>query len=59
LPPLTAAELPSTAIIRREARRSAIAHNKFMVLLTGNPQVPDQVWTGSTNVTDGGGPRRL
>jgi phosphatidylserine/phosphatidylglycerophosphate/cardiolipin synthase-like enzyme len=51
---ITAAELPSTAIIRREARRSAIAHNKFMVLLTGNPQVPDQVWTGSTNLTDGG-----
>jgi phosphatidylserine/phosphatidylglycerophosphate/cardiolipin synthase-like enzyme len=51
---ITAAELPSTAIIHREARRSAIAHNKFMVLLTGNPPIPDQVWTGSTNLTDGG-----
>jgi phosphatidylserine/phosphatidylglycerophosphate/cardiolipin synthase-like enzyme len=51
---ITAAELPSTAIIRREARRSAIAHNKFMVLLTGNPRAPEQVWTGSTNLTDGG-----
>jgi hypothetical protein len=27
---ITAAELPSTAIIRREARRSAIAHNKLV-----------------------------
>jgi PLD-like domain len=51
---IAAAELPSTAIIRREARPSTIAHNKFMVLLTGNPPTPDQVWTGSTNLTDGG-----
>ena len=36
------AELPPTAIIRREARRSAIAHNKFMVLLTGNPRTPNR-----------------
>jgi phosphatidylserine/phosphatidylglycerophosphate/cardiolipin synthase-like enzyme len=48
------AALPPTAIIRREARRSVIAHNKFMVLLTGNPRAPEQVWTGSTNLTDGG-----
>jgi phosphatidylserine/phosphatidylglycerophosphate/cardiolipin synthase-like enzyme len=48
------AALPPTAIIRREARRSAIAHNKFMVLLTGNPRAPEQVWTGSTNLTEGG-----
>jgi hypothetical protein len=50
---IAAAELPPTAIIRREARRSAIAHNKFMVLLTGDPPAPDQVWTGSTNLTEG------
>jgi hypothetical protein len=48
------AALPPTAIIPREARRSAIAHNKFMVLLTGNPLAPEQVWTGSTNLTEGG-----
>jgi phosphatidylserine/phosphatidylglycerophosphate/cardiolipin synthase-like enzyme len=48
------AELPSTAIIRREARRSAIAHNKSMVLLTGNPHARSGVWTGSANLTDGG-----
>jgi phosphatidylserine/phosphatidylglycerophosphate/cardiolipin synthase-like enzyme len=37
----------------RGARKSAIAHNKFMVHV---PQgaVPTQVWTGSTNLTDGG-----
>jgi phosphatidylserine/phosphatidylglycerophosphate/cardiolipin synthase-like enzyme len=51
---ITAAELPPTAIIRREARRSTIAHNKFMVLLTGNPPIPKQVWSGSTNLTEGG-----
>jgi phosphatidylserine/phosphatidylglycerophosphate/cardiolipin synthase-like enzyme len=48
------AGLPPTAIMPREARRSAIAHNKFMVLLTGNPPAPEQVWTGSTNLTEGG-----
>jgi phosphatidylserine/phosphatidylglycerophosphate/cardiolipin synthase-like enzyme len=51
---ITDAALPPTAIIPREARRSAIAHNKFMVLLTGNPLAPEQVWTGSTNLTEGG-----
>jgi hypothetical protein len=51
---IAAAGLPESAIIRREARRSSIAHNKFMVLLTGNPRTPEQVWTGSTNLTEGG-----
>jgi phosphatidylserine/phosphatidylglycerophosphate/cardiolipin synthase-like enzyme len=51
---IVAAELPSTAIIRRQARRLAIAHNKFMVRLIGASRVPEQVWTGSTNLTDGG-----
>ena len=44
---ITAAELPRTVIRCREARRSTIAHNKFMVLLTGNPPIPKQVWSGS------------
>jgi phosphatidylserine/phosphatidylglycerophosphate/cardiolipin synthase-like enzyme len=39
-------------VIPREATPSYIAHNKFVVLLEdGEPQ---QVWTGSTNITDGG-----
>jgi phosphatidylserine/phosphatidylglycerophosphate/cardiolipin synthase-like enzyme len=33
-------------------RRAQIAHNKFIVLLHGRR--PEQVWTGSTNVTEGG-----
>ncbi|HEU0163589.1 MAG TPA: phospholipase D-like domain-containing protein [Thermomicrobiales bacterium] len=37
---------------RREANRSYIAHNKFIVLIRGGK--PVSVWTGSTNVTDGG-----
>jgi len=48
---VTAAELPPTAILRRG---STIAHNKFMVLLTGHPPIPKQVWSGSTNLTEGG-----
>jgi phosphatidylserine/phosphatidylglycerophosphate/cardiolipin synthase-like enzyme len=37
----------------REARKSAIAHNKFMVHIPAGA-VPTQVWTGSTNLTLGG-----
>jgi phosphatidylserine/phosphatidylglycerophosphate/cardiolipin synthase-like enzyme len=47
------AGIPDSAIVKREARRSSIAHNKFMVLLTAAGK-PTQVWTGSTNLTDGG-----
>ena len=36
----------------REANPSFIAHNKFVVLLEDGQ--PRQVWTGSTNITDGG-----
>ncbi|HET7270625.1 MAG TPA: phospholipase D-like domain-containing protein, partial [Rubrobacter sp.] len=35
----------------REANSSFIAHNKFIVLLEDGK--PRQVWTGSTNITDG------
>jgi phosphatidylserine/phosphatidylglycerophosphate/cardiolipin synthase-like enzyme len=37
----------------REARRSAIAHNKFMVRVVGG-QGATEVWTGSTNLSLGG-----
>ncbi|CAG9933958.1 phospholipase D-like domain-containing protein [Candidatus Nitrotoga arctica] len=37
---------------QRTANPSAIAHNKFIVLLKDNQ--PQAVWTGSTNITDGG-----
>ena len=36
----------------RTRSRSAISHNKFMVLL--HNEEPVEVWTGSTNFTDGG-----
>ncbi len=36
----------------REANPSFISHNKFVVLLEDGE--PKEVWTGSTNVTDGG-----
>jgi phosphatidylserine/phosphatidylglycerophosphate/cardiolipin synthase-like enzyme len=38
--------------IPREANPSYIAHNKFIVLLKNNK--PVEVWTGSTNITQGG-----
>jgi phosphatidylserine/phosphatidylglycerophosphate/cardiolipin synthase-like enzyme len=37
----------------REARTSAIAHNKFMVRVPAG-STPTEVWTGSTNLTLGG-----
>jgi hypothetical protein len=39
-------------VIPRTATPSYIAHNKFVILLEDGE--PRQVWTGSTNVTDGG-----
>jgi phosphatidylserine/phosphatidylglycerophosphate/cardiolipin synthase-like enzyme len=39
-------------VIPRTRSRSAISHNKFMVLLHNGE--PVEVWTGSTNFTDGG-----
>ncbi len=38
-------------VIPREANKSAISHNKFILLLKGDE--PVQVWTGSTNITRG------
>ena len=48
------AGIPVPNIIRREARPNNIQHNKFMVLLKGASKAPKQVWTGSTNISDGG-----
>ena len=46
--------LPKTSMFLREARTNAIQHNKFMVLLKGRQKKPAEVWTGSTNISDGG-----
>jgi phosphatidylserine/phosphatidylglycerophosphate/cardiolipin synthase-like enzyme len=46
--------LPKGRIHLREARTSSIAHNKFMVLLRGKGRKAAEVWTGSTNISDGG-----
>lgn len=50
------AKIPKKNIILREARASSIQHNKFMVRLVkkGAKLVPEEVWTGSTNISDGG-----
>jgi phosphatidylserine/phosphatidylglycerophosphate/cardiolipin synthase-like enzyme len=47
-------KLPKKSVIWREAKPNDIAHNKFMVLLKGKRKLPDAVWTGSTNLSDGG-----
>lgn len=48
------AGLPKASIILREAKPGNIQHNKFMVLLRGKSKAPAEVWTGSTNLSDGG-----
>lgn len=47
-------QLPGANVILREAKPNDIQHNKFMVLLKGKARVPSEVWTGSTNISDGG-----
>lgn len=49
---IAAAGFPEGTIIPREARVSAIAHNKFLVV--SRRGLPTAVWTGSTNLTMGG-----
>lgn len=46
--------LPKASVFLRQARTNAIQHNKFMVLLKGPQKKPAEVWTGSTNLSDGG-----
>jgi phosphatidylserine/phosphatidylglycerophosphate/cardiolipin synthase-like enzyme len=51
---LKAARIARKFVVLREARKNDIQHNKFMVFLKGKNRVPTQVWTGSTNISDGG-----
>jgi phosphatidylserine/phosphatidylglycerophosphate/cardiolipin synthase-like enzyme len=41
-------------IIQRSARKSVISHNKFLVYQPKDSVAPTQVWTGSTNISEGG-----
>ena len=47
------AKIPPANVRLREARASAIQHNKFMVRVEGGVR-PVEVWTGSTNISLGG-----
>jgi uncharacterized protein YegP (UPF0339 family)/phosphatidylserine/phosphatidylglycerophosphate/cardiolipin synthase-like enzyme len=50
---LARVDLPLDRVVLREARSSAISHNKFMVRVpAGHPAA--EVWTGSTNLSEGG-----
>lgn len=46
--------IPLSTIVKREANQSNIQHNKFIVFLKGSSQKPTSVWTGSTNISEGG-----
>ncbi len=46
-------EIPEANLIRRQANTSHIQHNKFIVLLKQG-KTPIAVWTGSTNISEGG-----
>lgn len=48
------AKIPASCIIKRDANPSAIQHNKFMVILRGAAKTPTDLWTGSTNISEGG-----
>ncbi|TKC09684.1 phospholipase D-like domain-containing protein [Pedobacter frigoris] len=50
---IEAAGIPMSAIIERKANKSNIQHNKFMVYKPIGA-VAKEVWTGSTNISDGG-----
>lgn len=50
---LDAAGIPKKLVVFRAMRPGDIQHNKFMVLVPKG-QAPAQVWTGSTNLSDGG-----
>lgn len=51
---IKAVGLPLQRVKLREARKSNIHHNKFMVLLKGAKKQPEEVWTGSTNISESG-----
>lgn len=48
------ARIDMERIILRDRNPNDIQHNKFMVLLRGKNKKPTQVWTGSTNISEGG-----
>lgn len=48
------AGFPMDRVKLRQARKSNIHHNKFMVLLRGKQKKPAEVWTGSTNISESG-----
>ena len=47
------AAIPKKRVLMRQMRPDNIQHNKFMVLLPKGKK-PTQVWTGSTNLSNGG-----
>jgi phosphatidylserine/phosphatidylglycerophosphate/cardiolipin synthase-like enzyme len=48
------AGIPDAAVTKRVAKPNDIQHNKFMVRLAGAARTPTEVWTGSTNLSEGG-----
>lgn len=50
---LARVRFPAARVVQREARSSAIQHNKFMVRVSSSGHA-SEVWTGSTNLSLGG-----
>ena len=51
---VTNAGLDANVALWRQNNQNDIQHNKFIVLLRGAAQTPVEVWTGSTNISEGG-----
>lgn len=51
---IKAAGIPAKHIIQRRANKNSIQHNKFIVFVKGASHTPTAVWTGSTNLSQGG-----
>lgn len=47
-------KFPKSSVVHREMRPGDIQHNKFMVLRRKGKQHASEVWTGSTNLSNGG-----
>ena len=51
---LKKAGITKTHFIQRTANKNAISHNKFLLFQPKDAGDPTEVWTGSTNISEGG-----
>lgn len=51
---VTQTGLDANVALWRQNNQDNIQHNKFIVLMRGAAETPAEVWTGSTNISEGG-----